>query len=43
MPHFWSTYRDVDSNHFPGQPIPMPDDPSGEEAFPNMQSKLPLV
>jgi len=29
-------------NHFPGQPVLMPDNPSGEEVFPNIQSK-PLL
>ncbi|KAK4832389.1 hypothetical protein QYF61_022244 [Mycteria americana] len=30
-------------NHFPGQPVPMLDNPLGEEKFPNIQSKPPLV
>ncbi|KAK4830892.1 hypothetical protein QYF61_013821 [Mycteria americana] len=30
-------------NHFPGQPVPMPDNPLGEEKFPNIQSKPPLA
>ncbi|KAK4821623.1 hypothetical protein QYF61_026057 [Mycteria americana] len=30
-------------NHFPGQPVPMLDNPLGEEIFPNIQSKPPLV
>ncbi|KAK4824162.1 hypothetical protein QYF61_011289 [Mycteria americana] len=30
-------------NHFPGQPIPMLDNPLGEVIFPNIQSKPPLV
>ncbi|KAK4806908.1 hypothetical protein QYF61_012629 [Mycteria americana] len=30
-------------NHFPGQPVPMLDNPFGEEKFPNIQSKPPLV
>ncbi|KAK4830637.1 hypothetical protein QYF61_012480 [Mycteria americana] len=29
-------------NHFPGQPVPMLDNPLGEEKFPNIQSKPPL-
>ncbi|KAK4817052.1 hypothetical protein QYF61_026360 [Mycteria americana] len=30
-------------NHFPGQPVPMLDNPLGEVKFPNIQSKPPLV
>ncbi|KAK4829526.1 hypothetical protein QYF61_005165 [Mycteria americana] len=30
-------------NHFPGQPVPMLDNPLGEEKFPNTQSKPPLA
>ncbi|KAK4817862.1 hypothetical protein QYF61_001531 [Mycteria americana] len=30
-------------NHFPGQPVPMPDNPFSEVKFPNIQSKPPLV
>ncbi|KAK4828042.1 hypothetical protein QYF61_023080, partial [Mycteria americana] len=30
-------------NHFPGQPVPMLDNPFSEETFPNTQSKPPLV
>ncbi|KAK4828611.1 hypothetical protein QYF61_000063 [Mycteria americana] len=30
-------------NHFPGQPAPMLDNPFGEEVFPKIQSKPPLV
>ncbi|KAK4827284.1 hypothetical protein QYF61_016430 [Mycteria americana] len=30
-------------NHFAGQPVPMLDNPLGEEFFPNIQSKPPLV
>ncbi|KAK4823575.1 hypothetical protein QYF61_003579 [Mycteria americana] len=30
-------------NHFPGQPVPMLDNPFSEEKFPNIQSKPPLV
>ncbi|KAK4814532.1 hypothetical protein QYF61_022021 [Mycteria americana] len=30
-------------NHFPGQPVPMLDNPLGEEKFPNIQAKPPLV
>ncbi|KAK4807134.1 hypothetical protein QYF61_018475 [Mycteria americana] len=30
-------------NHFPGQPVPMLDNPFSEEIFPNIQSKPPLV
>ncbi|KAK4816070.1 hypothetical protein QYF61_011294, partial [Mycteria americana] len=30
-------------NHFPGQSVPMLDNPLGEEKFPNIQSKPPLV
>ncbi|KAK4830739.1 hypothetical protein QYF61_013189 [Mycteria americana] len=30
-------------NHFPGQPLPMLDNPFSEEKFPNSQSKPPLV
>ncbi|KAK4817835.1 hypothetical protein QYF61_000670 [Mycteria americana] len=30
-------------NHFPGQPVPMLDNLLGEEKFPNIQSKPPLV
>ncbi|KAK4818698.1 hypothetical protein QYF61_017919 [Mycteria americana] len=30
-------------NHCPGQPVPMLDNPSGEEIFPNIQSKPPLA
>ncbi|KAK4824384.1 hypothetical protein QYF61_014044 [Mycteria americana] len=30
-------------NHFPGQPVPMLDNPLGEEIFPNIQSKPPLA
>ncbi|KAK4829729.1 hypothetical protein QYF61_006190 [Mycteria americana] len=30
-------------NHFPGQPVPVLDNPLGEEKFPNIQSKPPLV
>ncbi|KAK4811170.1 hypothetical protein QYF61_019801 [Mycteria americana] len=29
-------------NHFPGQPVPMLDNPFSEEKFPNIQSKPPL-
>ncbi|KAK4823264.1 hypothetical protein QYF61_000231 [Mycteria americana] len=30
-------------NHFPGQPVPMLENPFSEEKFPNTQSKPPLV
>jgi len=30
-------------NHFPGQPVPMPDHSFSKEIFPNIQSKCPLV
>ncbi|KAK4830730.1 hypothetical protein QYF61_013180 [Mycteria americana] len=30
-------------NHFPGQPVPMLDNPLDEEKFPNIQSKPPLA
>ncbi|KAK4818041.1 hypothetical protein QYF61_004568 [Mycteria americana] len=30
-------------NHFPGQPVPMLDNPLGEEKFPNIPSKPPLA
>ncbi|KAK4820044.1 hypothetical protein QYF61_017857 [Mycteria americana] len=30
-------------NHFPGQPVPMLDNPFSEEFFPNIQSKPPLA
>ncbi|KAK4831485.1 hypothetical protein QYF61_017986 [Mycteria americana] len=30
-------------HHFPGQPVPMLDNPLGEEKFPNIQSKPPLA
>ncbi|KAK4829515.1 hypothetical protein QYF61_005154 [Mycteria americana] len=30
-------------NHFPGQPVPMLDNPLGEEKFPNILSKPPLA
>ncbi|KAK4822635.1 hypothetical protein QYF61_018587 [Mycteria americana] len=30
-------------NHFPGQPVPMLDNPWGEDIFPNIQSKPPLA
>ncbi|KAK4826774.1 hypothetical protein QYF61_011401 [Mycteria americana] len=30
-------------NHFPGQAVPMLDNPLGEEKFPNIQSKPPLA
>ncbi|KAK4809954.1 hypothetical protein QYF61_002911 [Mycteria americana] len=30
-------------NHFPGQPVPVLDNPLGEEKFPNIQSKPPLA
>ncbi|KAK4833095.1 hypothetical protein QYF61_027761 [Mycteria americana] len=30
-------------NHFPGQSVPMLDNPLGEEKFPNIQSKPPLA
>ncbi|KAK4826742.1 hypothetical protein QYF61_010995 [Mycteria americana] len=30
-------------NHFPGQPLPMLDNPFSEKKFPNIQSKPPLV
>ncbi|KAK4811265.1 hypothetical protein QYF61_022162 [Mycteria americana] len=30
-------------NHFPGQPVPMLDNPFSEEKFPNIPSKPPLV
>ncbi|KAK4814985.1 hypothetical protein QYF61_009012 [Mycteria americana] len=30
-------------NHFPGQPVPMLDNPLGEEKFPNIQCKPPLA
>ncbi|KAK4823926.1 hypothetical protein QYF61_008312 [Mycteria americana] len=30
-------------NHFPGQPVPMLENPFSEEKFPNLQSKPPLV
>ncbi|KAK4811173.1 hypothetical protein QYF61_019804 [Mycteria americana] len=30
-------------NHFPGQPVPMLDNPFSEVTFPNIQSKPPLV
>ncbi|KAK4831237.1 hypothetical protein QYF61_016335 [Mycteria americana] len=37
------TYRGWRLNHFPGQPVPMLDNPLGEEKFPNIQSKPPLA
>ena len=37
-----NTSRDGD-DHFPGQPGPMLDNPFGEEIFPDVQSKPPLV
>ncbi|PKU29473.1 protein diaphanous hypothetical protein [Limosa lapponica baueri] len=30
-------------HHFPGQPVPMLDNPFSEEIFPNIQSKPPLA
>ena len=30
-------------DHFPGQPVPTLDHPFGEEIFPNIQPKHPLV
>ncbi|KAK4819784.1 hypothetical protein QYF61_011384 [Mycteria americana] len=30
-------------NHFPGQPVPMLDNPFSEVKFPNIQSKPPLA
>lgn len=30
-------------NHYPGQPVPIPEHPSSEEYFPNIQSKPPLA
>lgn len=30
-------------DHCPGEPIPVPDDPPGEETFPNIQPKRPLT
>ncbi|KAK4818284.1 hypothetical protein QYF61_010426 [Mycteria americana] len=36
----WGGWR---LNHFPGQSVPMLDNPLGEEKFPNIQSKPPLA
>ncbi|KAK4827063.1 hypothetical protein QYF61_013704, partial [Mycteria americana] len=40
---FRSKFRGWRLNHFPGQPVPMLDNPLGEEKFPNIQSKPPLA
>ncbi|KAK4816497.1 hypothetical protein QYF61_017458 [Mycteria americana] len=37
------TYTGWRLNHFPGQPLPMLDNPFSEEKFPNIQSKPPLA
>ncbi|KAK4814133.1 hypothetical protein QYF61_009052 [Mycteria americana] len=39
----YNTYMGWRLNHFPGQPVPMLDNPLGEEKFPNIQSKPPLA
>ncbi|KAK4817921.1 hypothetical protein QYF61_002762 [Mycteria americana] len=37
------TFQGWRLNHFPGQPVPMLDNPFGEAKFPNIQSKPPLA
>ncbi|KAK4819817.1 hypothetical protein QYF61_011836 [Mycteria americana] len=37
------TFKGWRLNHFPGQPVPMLDNPFSEEKFPNLQSKPPLA
>ncbi|KAK4824968.1 hypothetical protein QYF61_021755 [Mycteria americana] len=37
------TFQGWRLNHFPGQSVPMLDNPLGEEKFPNIQSKPPLA
>ncbi|KAK4824520.1 hypothetical protein QYF61_016100 [Mycteria americana] len=41
--HVLSTVQGWRLNHFPGQPVPMLDNPFSGEKFPNIQSKPPLV
>ncbi|KAK4825904.1 hypothetical protein QYF61_003399 [Mycteria americana] len=38
-----ATYQGWRLNHFPGQPVPMLDNPFSEVKFPNIQSKPPLA
>ncbi|KAK4808596.1 hypothetical protein QYF61_009899 [Mycteria americana] len=40
---FHSKFRGWRLNHFPGQPVPMLDNPFSEEKFPNIQTKPPLA
>ncbi|KAK4826124.1 LOW QUALITY PROTEIN: hypothetical protein QYF61_005276 [Mycteria americana] len=44
--HIYTSFKYLQGwrlNHFPGQLVPMLDNPFGEEIFPNIQSKPPLV
>ncbi|KAK4820046.1 hypothetical protein QYF61_017892 [Mycteria americana] len=47
--HYWPennsmfSYKGWRLNHFPGQPVPMLDNPLSEVKFPNIQSKPPLA
>ncbi|KAK4824899.1 hypothetical protein QYF61_021414 [Mycteria americana] len=44
--HIYTSFKYLQGwglNHFPGQPVPMLDNPLGEEIFPNIQSKPPLA
>ena len=44
--HVYTSFKDPQEwglNPFPGQPVPVLDNPFGEESFPNIQSKSPLA
>ncbi|KAK4823893.1 hypothetical protein QYF61_007958 [Mycteria americana] len=44
--HIYTSFKYLQGwrlNHFPGQPVPMPDNPFSEVKFPNIQSKPPLA
>ena len=44
--HIYTSFKYLQGwclNHFPGQSVPMLDNPFGEEMLPNIQSKSPLT
>ncbi|KAK4829643.1 hypothetical protein QYF61_005936 [Mycteria americana] len=44
--HIYTSFKYLQGwrlHHFPGQPVPVLDNPCGEEIFPNIQSKPPLA
>lgn len=43
--HIYTSFKPLQGrwfHHWPGQPVPAPDNPFGEESFPNSQAKPPL-